>query len=98
MELRVPPPHASVDLVMGDGAVVRVRRHGRRDGVRLVVANGNGFAIDGYWPFWGPLCEGFEVVAFDARNPGAGHLLQIQKPEACRRAMLEFLGQLGIRH
>jgi pimeloyl-ACP methyl ester carboxylesterase len=29
--------------------------------------------------------------------PGAGHLLQIQKPEACRRAMLAFLDDLGLR-
>ncbi len=28
--------------------------------------------------------------------PGTGHLLQIQKPEECRRAMLAFLGQYGI--
>jgi pimeloyl-ACP methyl ester carboxylesterase len=29
--------------------------------------------------------------------PGTGHLLQIQEPEACRRAMLAFLEGLGIR-
>jgi pimeloyl-ACP methyl ester carboxylesterase len=38
--------------------------------VRLFLANGNGFAIDGYYPFWGPLGERFEVVAFDVRNHG----------------------------
>jgi len=27
--------------------------------------------------------------------PGTGHLLQIQKPEECRRAMLSFLGSIG---
>jgi pimeloyl-ACP methyl ester carboxylesterase len=47
-----------------------VRRHGRTDGVRLFVANGNGFATDGYYPFWGPLAERFEVIAFDFRNHG----------------------------
>ncbi len=56
---------------MGDGAVVRVRRHGRLEaGVRLLVSNGNGFAVDGYYPFWGPLAERFEVVAADVRNHG----------------------------
>lgn len=56
---------------MGDGAIVRVRRHGRTDAaVRLLISNGNGFAIDGYYPFWGPLAERFEVVAFDMRNHG----------------------------
>jgi pimeloyl-ACP methyl ester carboxylesterase len=28
--------------------------------------------------------------------PDTGHLLQIQKPEACRRAMLTFLAELGV--
>jgi len=28
---------------------------------------------------------------------GTGHLLQIQKPEECRRSMLDFLDALGIR-
>src|SRR5213080_3484037 len=59
---------------MGDGAIVRVRRHGRRDGTRMFVSNGNGFAIDGYVPFWGPLAERFDVIAFDMRNHGANPL------------------------
>jgi len=59
---------------MGDGAVVRVRRHGRGDGPRLVLSNGNGFAIDGYAPFWAPLCERFDVVVFDMRNHGRNPL------------------------
>ncbi len=71
MSIALPPPLESFDLVMGDGAVIRVRRHGRPDGVRLFVANGNGFGIDGYFPFWGPLAERFEVIAFDTRNHGA---------------------------
>ena len=29
--------------------------------------------------------------------PGTGHMLQIQKPEECRRAMLGFLDDAGIR-
>src|SRR3989442_15214699 len=59
---------------MGDGAIVRVRRHGRRDGTRMFVSNGNGFAIDGYVPFWGPLAERFHVIAFATRNHGANPL------------------------
>jgi pimeloyl-ACP methyl ester carboxylesterase len=35
---------------------------------------------------------GYEYTAV----PGAGHLLQIQQPEACRRAMLEALGRFGV--
>jgi pimeloyl-ACP methyl ester carboxylesterase len=70
IELQVPAPLQVLDLVMGDGAIVRIRRHGRRDGLRLFVANGNGFAVDGYYPFWGPLAERFEIIAFDFRNHG----------------------------
>lgn len=68
--LEVPPPRETFDLVMGDGAVVRVRRHGRAGGTRLYVSHGNGFAVDGYHPFWGPLAERFDVIAFDTRNHG----------------------------
>jgi pimeloyl-ACP methyl ester carboxylesterase len=70
-ELQVPAPLETFDIVMGDGAVIRVRRHGRPGGTRMLVSNGNGFAIDGYYPFWGPLTDRFEVIAFDFRNHGA---------------------------
>ena len=70
MTLEVPTPCETFDLVMGDGAVIRVRRHGRPEGTRLYVSNGNGFAVDGYCPFWGPLGERFDVIAFDMRNHG----------------------------
>ena len=30
--------------------------------------------------------------------PGTGHLLQVQKPEECRRAMLSFLDAVGVRY
>src|SRR5438552_4998603 len=69
-ELRVPTPLETFDLTMGDGAVIRVRRHGRVDGVRLFISNGNGFATDGYYPFWGPLAERFDLIVFDFRNHG----------------------------
>jgi pimeloyl-ACP methyl ester carboxylesterase len=70
MALAVPAPRDAFDLLTGDGAVVRVRRHGRPEGTRLVISHGNGFAIDGYFPFWGPFCERFDVVVFDMRNHG----------------------------
>lgn len=55
---------------MGDGAIVRVRLHGRPAGTRMFVSGGNGFAIDGYYPFWGPLGDRFELIVFDFRNHG----------------------------
>jgi pimeloyl-ACP methyl ester carboxylesterase len=70
VSLAVPAPRETFDLVMGDGAIVRVRRHGRAEGTRLYISHGNGFAVDGYYPFWGPLTERFDVIAFDVRNHG----------------------------
>ena len=70
-ELVVPTPVAQIDLPMADGAVIRVRRHGNPDGkLRVVASNGNGFAIDGYYPFWSLLLERYDVVVFDMRNHG----------------------------
>src|SRR5262249_15018012 len=59
---------------MGDGAVIRIRRHGRPGAVRLFVSHGNGFAVDGYYAFWGPLAKRFEIIAFDVRNHGRNPL------------------------
>src|SRR5687767_7466555 len=67
----IPEPRETLEVAMGDGATIRVRRHGRPDGIRLFVSNGNGFAVDGYYPFWGALTDRFDVIAFDFRNHGA---------------------------
>ncbi len=55
---------------MGDGAVIHVRQHGDPRGPRLVLSHGNGLAIDGYLPFWRPLCDRYEVIIFDFRQHG----------------------------
>ena len=69
--LEVPKPVAVVDLTMADGANIAVRRHGNPDArVRIFASHGNGFAIDGYLPFWQLLCPRYEVVVFDMRNHG----------------------------
>ncbi len=70
MALEPPTPHETFDLTMDDGAIIGVRRHGNPDGVRLFVTHGNGFAIDGYLAFWGPLRERFDLIVFDMRNHG----------------------------
>ena len=59
----IPTPRDRVDVSMGDGATIRVRAYGRPDGIRVFVSNGNGFAVDGYYPFWGPLTDRFDVIA-----------------------------------
>lgn len=70
MTFVLPTPHQSFDLTMDDGVPIRIRQHGNPDGVRLFVSHGNGFAIDGYLPFWGPLQDRFELIIFDFRNHG----------------------------
>jgi pimeloyl-ACP methyl ester carboxylesterase len=55
---------------MHDGAIIRVRQHGNPRGPRLMLSHGNGLAIDGYFPFWGPLRERYEIIVFDFRDHG----------------------------
>lgn len=69
--MQIPTPIDSFELHMVDGARVSVRRHGKPGRTRLFVTHGNGFAVDGYAPFWLPLTEDFDVVVFDMRNHGA---------------------------
>ena len=70
MSLEISKPRETLDLVMGDGATIRVRFHGKSDGPRVFLGNGNGFAADGYYPFWKLFLEKFELVIFDFRNHG----------------------------
>ena len=67
---RVPEPAARFDAEMADGAVIRVRRHGNPAGPRLVMAHGNGFAIDAYYPFWRLLADRYDLAIYDQRNHG----------------------------
>jgi len=66
----VPQPSAAIDVATADGAILRLRRHGNPQGPRIFVSHGNGFAIDGYFPFWRRFLDRFDVVAFDMRNHG----------------------------
>ncbi|MGH7865035.1 MAG: alpha/beta fold hydrolase [Candidatus Binataceae bacterium] len=72
--LSVPDPNRTLEIITHDGATIRVRQHGRVGAPRLVLSHGNGLAIDAYLPFWGPLCERYEVVIFDFRNHGQNPL------------------------
>lgn len=66
----IPKPLSTIDLTMDDGAIIRVRQHGNPAGPRLILAHGNGFAIDAYYPFWRCLTDRFEIVLYDQRNHG----------------------------
>src|SRR5580692_1815362 len=68
--MRLPEPLAVIDVAGEDGAAIRVRRHGNRNGPRLIFSHGNGFATDGYIAFWSQFVGDFEIVLFDARNHG----------------------------
>jgi pimeloyl-ACP methyl ester carboxylesterase len=70
VSFHLPPPSAVLDLTMSDGAIIHVRRHGSRDGPRLLLSHGNGFAIDAYYPFWRHFLHDCEVIVFDQRNHG----------------------------
>jgi len=71
MTLEVPEPRDVFDLAMDDGAVLRMRRYGDADArIRMFVSHGNGFAVDGYAPFWERLADDFELIVFDFRNHG----------------------------
>ena len=68
--LTLPTPVAVLDVTADDGATFYVRRHGKPGATRILVSHGNGFAVDGYLPFWSPLLRDFDVVVFDMRNHG----------------------------
>jgi pimeloyl-ACP methyl ester carboxylesterase len=70
MRLEVPAPHETFEVALEDGARIKVRRHGQPGGVRLFMSHGNGYAIDGYLPFWQNFLASYEVIAFDFRNHG----------------------------
>jgi pimeloyl-ACP methyl ester carboxylesterase len=66
----VPAPHETFEVALEDGAGIKVRRHGRADGVRLFISHGNGFAIDGYLPYWQHFLADYDLIIFDFRNHG----------------------------
>lgn len=68
--ITLPPPRATADATLADGALIRLRQHGNPTCPRIVLSHGNGFAIDGYFPFWRLLLDDFELVVLDQRNHG----------------------------
>jgi pimeloyl-ACP methyl ester carboxylesterase len=99
----VPKPNETLDLAMSDGAWLRVRRHGYADGPRLILSHGNGFAIDGYYPFWRLFLREFDVTLYDERNHGrnpphlaAGHT-QAQMAQDMETVLCEVAQRFGER-
>ena len=65
-----PEPRERLDIKTPDGAVIRVRRHGNPDGPRVMVSHGNGFATNGYFPFWRHLMADYDLAIYDQRSHG----------------------------
>jgi pimeloyl-ACP methyl ester carboxylesterase len=70
MPIELPAPHMTFEVALDDGAKIRMRRHGRADGVRLLLSHGNGFAADAYYPYWQHLLPRYDLLVFDFRNHG----------------------------
>jgi len=70
MHFEIPVASMTFDVALEDGAAIRIRRHGNPNGVRLLLAHGNGFATDGYYPYWRHLICKFDLLVFDFRNHG----------------------------
>jgi len=70
MHFALPAPSTTLDVVLDDGAEIRMRRHGNPDGIRLLVTHGNGFAADAYFPYWQHFLPQFDLLVFDFRNHG----------------------------
>ncbi len=66
----LPEPRATHELVMDDGTVVILRRHGNPEKPRLVISHGNGLAVDLYYPFWSLLLNDYDLIVYDLRNHG----------------------------
>jgi pimeloyl-ACP methyl ester carboxylesterase len=70
MRFELPAPHSDIQVPLNDGATIHVRRHGNPGGPRLFLSHGNGFAVNGYFPYWQHLIDRFDVLSFDSRNHG----------------------------
>jgi len=70
MPLQIPSPRTTFDVLLEDGARIRLRRHGNPEGVRLFLSHGNGYAINGYLPYWQHFLNRFDLIVFDFRNHG----------------------------
>ncbi len=70
----LPEPLSTVEVAVGEGTSIIVRRHGNPDGPRMVMSHGNGLAIDLYYPFWSLLADDFDLIIYDLRNHGRNAL------------------------
>jgi pimeloyl-ACP methyl ester carboxylesterase len=70
MIFELPVPSDVFEVLLDDGAKIRVRRHGNPQGKRVLITHGNGFAVDAYFPYWRHFLDQYDLLAFDFRNHG----------------------------
>jgi len=70
MSFELPSPSATFEVVLDDGAKIKMRRHGNVSGPRVLLAHGNGFAANAYYPYWRYLLSNYDLIVFDFRNHG----------------------------
>jgi pimeloyl-ACP methyl ester carboxylesterase len=70
MTFELPVPSKTFEVALDDGARIKMRRHGNAAGPRLLLAHGNGFASNAYFPYWRHLLPNFDLIIFDFRNHG----------------------------
>ena len=103
MHFELPAPAMTFDVVLDDGAKIRMRRHGNPDGIRLLLTHGNGFAADAYYPYWQHLLQKFDLLVFDFRNHGQNvpvvpsHHTYQQLTRDLERVVQEVKSRLGAR-
>lgn len=103
MAFTLPAPSMSFDVALDDGAKIRMRRHGNPAGVRLLIAHGNGFAADAYYPYWRHLLAKFDLLVFDFRNHGHNvpvtppHHTYAQLARDLERVVVDVKSRLGDR-
>ena len=77
-QISIPEPDEVFLVNLNDSAGIKVRRYANDGKPCLILSHGNGFAIDAYFPFWGPLLKQFEIVVFDIRNHGQNPLHRLE--------------------
>ena len=70
----IPQPLGIESVVMADGGIILLRRHGNPDGPRLVLSHGNALSANAYLPFWSLLLNRFDIILHDQRNHGLNPL------------------------
>ena len=104
MPFELPTPSATFEVVLDDGAKIKIRRHGNPAGLRILLTHGNGFAANAYYPYWRHLLSDYDLIVFDFRNHGENipvepsnhHYAQLARD--LERVIQDVRSKLGEKH